>query len=223
MLNIYLNQSACNYFQTKYSIVCNFKSIIARCEHKQSVIHLTSSELESLISHEIQKLYDTIVDSVDFNQLFNGHGHDWIRNGHKKRIISCYEYSFHIDIQRIYSKELNESHMVYISLLLPFIRLSTEAVIDTLKQGDQLPAALKTLLSLFNNLFNTIKQSSSTMIPLALIKSLYKILVSRKKRQFKVFFSVLYMYQHAYDHSVLKNSLLCLKERKRWCKYEQIK
>lgn len=69
LLNIYLNQSDFNYFHNKYSIILSLKSIINQFEENQHSYHMSSYELEAVISHEVQQLYNAIVDSLDFNLL----------------------------------------------------------------------------------------------------------------------------------------------------------
>ena len=216
MINIYLNPSACNYFHETRSVILSIRSVILSCEKFQRKHHIGSHALEDMISARVQELYDAVVDTLDFRKLFHEHGDDWIRNGHKCRMITCLDYTIRIRVQRIYSKKLRESHMVYIPLLLPFVRPSTESVMHAIccthpsQEGLILPSA-----------FSSMKKDEHANGPLALIRGLYKCLVASRKADCKVFFSVLSIHQHDCHGAMLSDSLSCLIERTRWCKYEK--
>ena len=216
MINIYPNPSSCNYFYTSKSLIFSIRSVILSCEKLQCKCHISGRSLEDLISSRVQELYDAMVDTLDFRRLLHGHGDDWIRNGHKCRTITCLDYTIHIRVQRIYSGKLHESHMVYIPLLLPFVRQSTESVMHAIfcahssAEDHILPTALSQM-----------KKGEHSSNLLALISDLYKCLVSSRKADYKVFFSVLSIYQHDCHVVMSSDSLSCLIERTRWCKYEQ--
>jgi hypothetical protein len=216
MINIYPNPSSCNYFYKSKSLIFSIRSVILSCEKLQCKCHISGRSLEDLISSRVQELYDAMVDTLDFRRLLHGHGDDWIRNGHKCRTITCLDYTIHIRVQRIYSGKLHESHMVYIPLLLPFVRQSTESVMHAIfcahssAEDHILPTALSQM-----------KKGEHSSNLLALISDLYKCLVSSRKADYKVFFSVLSIYQHDCHVVMSSDSLSCLIERTRWCKYEQ--